>query len=101
MVTWPKNSMLLTGRREPSAVILNTRFPKTHMRELGEQDMTSHVNFTGLIRKGEEAGLMLTGFVPQYRFLIGLGIHEEMEAWGGSCPKSMRLKLRSVDKAPD
>jgi SAM-dependent MidA family methyltransferase len=46
---------------------------------LGEQDMTSHVNFTSLIRKGEEVGLHFTGLVSQYRFLIGLGILQEME----------------------
>jgi SAM-dependent MidA family methyltransferase len=47
---------------------------------LGEQDITSHVNFTGLIQKGEEVGLRFTGLVPQYHFLIGLGIFQEMEA---------------------
>jgi SAM-dependent MidA family methyltransferase len=47
---------------------------------LGEQDMTSHINFTSLIRKGEEVGLHFTGLVPQYHFLIGLGILEEMES---------------------
>jgi SAM-dependent MidA family methyltransferase len=47
---------------------------------LGEQDITSHVNFTSLIKKGEEVGLHFTGLVPQYRFLIGLGILEEMES---------------------
>lgn len=45
----------------------------------GEQDITSHVNFTALIKKGEERGLRLTGLVSQYRFLIALGILQEME----------------------
>lgn len=61
---------------------------------LGGQDMTSHVNFTGLIRSGEEAGLMLTGFVPQYRFLIGLGVLEEMEIMGRELPEIDALNLR-------
>ncbi len=47
---------------------------------LGEQDITSHVNFTSLIKKGEEIGLHFTGLVPQYRFLMGLGILQEMES---------------------
>ncbi len=47
---------------------------------LGEQDITSHVNFTGLIQKGEEMGLRFTGLVPQYHFLMALGIFQEMEA---------------------
>ena len=44
---------------------------------LGLQDMTSHVDVTSLILRGEEYGLELTGVVPQYRFLLALGILEE------------------------
>jgi len=47
---------------------------------LGEQDITSHVNFTSLIQKGEEVGLQFTGLVPQYQFLIALGLLQEMES---------------------
>jgi len=45
---------------------------------VGLQDMTTHVNFTGLIRKGESLGFHLTGFVPQYRFLLSLGFLGEI-----------------------
>jgi SAM-dependent MidA family methyltransferase len=41
--------------------------------------MTTHVNFTGLIKKGESLGFQVTGFVPQYRFLLSLGFLDEME----------------------
>jgi SAM-dependent MidA family methyltransferase len=61
---------------------------------LGKQDITSHVNFTSLIRKGEEVGLSFTGLVPQYRFLIGLGILEQMETLGKKLPELDGLKLR-------
>jgi SAM-dependent MidA family methyltransferase len=61
---------------------------------LGEQDITSHVNFSSLIRKGEEVGLSLTGFVPQYRFLIGLGLLEEMESLSREMSEIDGLKLR-------
>jgi SAM-dependent MidA family methyltransferase len=61
---------------------------------IGEQDMTSHVNFTALIRKGEEVGLQLTGFVPQLRFLLGLGILDEMESIGRGMSSLEALKLR-------
>jgi SAM-dependent MidA family methyltransferase len=47
---------------------------------LGEQDITSHVNFTSLVQKGEEVGLQFTGLVPQYQFLIALGLLQEMES---------------------
>lgn len=46
----------------------------------GGQDLTAHVNFSALIWAGKGAGLGLTGLVPQDRFLISLGLLEEMEA---------------------
>jgi SAM-dependent MidA family methyltransferase len=39
----------------------------------GESDMTAHVNFSALIDAGAEAGLELTGFTTQERFLLALG----------------------------
>jgi SAM-dependent MidA family methyltransferase len=45
---------------------------------LGLQDMTSHVDFTSLILWGEGMELQLTGLVPQYRFLLCLGILEQV-----------------------
>jgi SAM-dependent MidA family methyltransferase len=39
----------------------------------GEQDMTAHANFSALIDTGREAGLSLTGFTTQERFLMALG----------------------------
>ncbi|MBK9307715.1 MAG: SAM-dependent methyltransferase [Nitrospira sp.] len=41
---------------------------------VGEQDMTAHVDFTGLARTGKESGLQTTGFTNQLSFLMGLGI---------------------------
>lgn len=39
----------------------------------GEQDLTSHVNFTALELWGRDAGLEPLGIVPQSRFLLSLG----------------------------
>jgi len=61
---------------------------------LGEQDITSHVNFTSLIKKGEESGLHFTGLVSQSHFLIGLGIFQEMESLGRGLPEIDSLRLR-------
>ncbi len=69
------------------------RVSENPYERLGVQDMTSHVNFTGLIRQGTEAGLAFTGLVPQYRFLIGLGFFSEMEALGRDLSEVDRLKL--------
>ena len=61
---------------------------------VGEQDMTAHVNFSALIREGEEAGLSFTGLVPQYRFLIGLGLLGEMEEAAKGMSEIEGLKMR-------
>ena len=70
------------------------RVSENPYERLGEQDITSHVNFTGLIRKGEEAGIKFTGLVPQYRFLMGLGFLEEMEAMEKELSEIDGLRLR-------
>jgi SAM-dependent MidA family methyltransferase len=70
------------------------RTSENPFERLGEQDMTSHVNFSGLIQKGEEVGLRLTGFVPQYRFLLALGILQEMESLGRGLSETDALQLR-------
>jgi SAM-dependent MidA family methyltransferase len=41
---------------------------------VGRQDMTSHVDFSTLIRTGEERRLTLVGLTTQERFLTALGI---------------------------
>ena len=61
---------------------------------LGQQDITSHVNFTRLIQKGEEVGLQFTGLVPQYQFLLALGLLQEMESLGREMPEMDALQLR-------
>jgi len=61
---------------------------------LGEQDITSHVNFTDLIKKGEGVGLRFAGLVPQYRFLIALGILQEMDSLGQDLSELDGLKMR-------
>jgi SAM-dependent MidA family methyltransferase len=54
---------------------------------VGEQDMTSHVNFTALARIGHRAGLEVTGFTNQMSFLIGLGMEEMLESLQPESPE--------------
>jgi SAM-dependent MidA family methyltransferase len=70
------------------------RISENPYEKLGKQDMTSHVNFTSLIQKGEEVGLRFTGLVPQYRFLIGLGLLQEIESLGNEMSELEAMKLR-------
>jgi SAM-dependent MidA family methyltransferase len=63
---------------------------------IGLQDMTTHVNFTGLIRKGQSLGFHLTGLVPQYQFLLSLGFLQEiqrLENQALSSEESLRERL--------
>jgi SAM-dependent MidA family methyltransferase len=46
---------------------------------LGRQDITSHVDFTSLMKAGEDAGLQPVWFGEQYRFLLAAGIIQEIE----------------------
>jgi len=48
-------------------------------QHIGEQDMTSHIDFTSLANVGESVGLHVSGFTDQTHFLMGLGIAQEMQ----------------------
>jgi SAM-dependent MidA family methyltransferase len=62
---------------------------------LGRQDITAHVDFTTLMRCGEEAGLKTEWFGEQYRFLLSAGIVEEIEEIERSdATDEQKLKLR-------
>ena len=43
----------------------------------GEQDLTAHINFTDLIRAGEESGFRTLFFDRQAKFLLALGAGED------------------------
>ncbi|MEW6324473.1 MAG: SAM-dependent methyltransferase [Nitrospirota bacterium] len=53
---------------------------ETPYERIGLQDLTSHVDFSALVRAGRACGLELTGFTDQASFLLGLGAAELMEA---------------------
>jgi SAM-dependent MidA family methyltransferase len=62
---------------------------------LGRQDITSHVDFTSLMRRGEELGLQPVWFGEQYRFLLSAGIVEEIEEIERSeASQEEKLRLR-------
>lgn len=48
-------------------------------QNIGEQDITAHVNFSSVKKWGENLGLKTLGFCQQGAFLIGLGIDEIMK----------------------
>jgi SAM-dependent MidA family methyltransferase len=48
------------------------------LRGAGEQDLTSHVDFTSVRRTAERAGLSTLGFLDQTYFVLGL-VHDRLE----------------------
>jgi len=48
---------------------------------VGEQDLTSHVDFDALLRIGRVHGLEPAGSTTQREFLLGHGLAEEAERW--------------------
>lgn len=50
------------------------------LRDVGQKDITSHVNFTGVALAGNEAGLDVLGYCNQARFLMNCGLLTYMEA---------------------
>jgi SAM-dependent MidA family methyltransferase len=61
----------------------------------GLQDITAHVDFSALMKCGEELGLQNVWFGEQYRFLLSAGIVEEIEDIERSAvPEEEKLRLR-------
>ena len=42
------------------------------LREIGQTDISAHVDWTSLAERAEKCGLTLTGFADQYHFITGL-----------------------------
>lgn len=55
-------------------------------QNIGEQDLTAHVNFSSLKKWGEEFGLKTVGYSSQGTYLISLGIDEVMKELYGDSP---------------
>jgi SAM-dependent MidA family methyltransferase len=50
------------------------------LREVGDKDITAHVNFTGIALAGQDAGLDVLGYTSQAHFLVNNGIATAMAA---------------------
>jgi len=64
------------------------------LRSPGEQDLTSHVDFTTLARSGEDVGLARLGFTDQTHFLMGIGEPEIGEALAGHAGRDLEAAKR-------
>jgi len=77
------------------------RVSEDFYRAPGEQDLTSHVNFTALDLWGRAAGLQRLGLVSQTRFLLGLAGSNnfadlEFEGWSEMEKTRERLSFQNL-----
>jgi SAM-dependent MidA family methyltransferase len=50
------------------------------LSQVGDKDITAHVNFTGIALAGQDAGLEVLGYTSQARFLINCGLLDDLQA---------------------
>lgn len=60
-------------------------------QNIGEQDLTAHLNFSALRNWAEEAGINTCGFCPQGTYLVSLGIDEVITELFGPDPDPIEL----------
>jgi len=66
-------------------------------QNIGEQDMTAHVNFSSLKKWGEDGGLKTVGFCPQGVYLVSLGLDEVItEFYGDSLDPFDIAKIKGL-----
>ena len=64
---------------------------------VGQQDITAHVDFTALQRQGDRVGLQTVGFTKQALFLLALGLSDRIAAIRDSSaatPEAVQATLR-------
>ena len=62
------------------------------LADVGQKDITAHINFTGIALAGQEAGLQVLGYTGQGRFLLNCGLLDGMEN-AGIGERAMAQKL--------
>ena len=50
------------------------------LADIGEKDITAHVNFTGIALAGQDAGLEVLGYTSQGRFLLNCGLLDGLDS---------------------
>ena len=68
--------------------------------QVGQQDITAHVDFTALERHGQQHGLERLGNLPQALFLMALGLGDrlnELAQWQGTDGTTLTTAIRRRD----
>lgn len=97
---WPK-AELYDPRRTLGTLLCYYRHTveDNPYQRIGQQDITTHINFSALIERGEELGLTTLWFGEQSRFLLAAGMIEELEEIeAADLPEKEKLKRRLTIK---
>ncbi len=65
-------------------------------RDIGQQDITCHVDFTSLMHLGERHGLTTAGYTLQSRFLENLGFSSHLDALATQGLSAARTELNRI-----
>jgi len=65
------------------------------LADVGEKDITAHVNFTGIALAGQNAGLDVIGYTSQARFLLNCGLVDHL---GHASLPARAMARRLVDE---
>ncbi len=92
------SSMLYSGRRRAGTMMCYYRHTLNDnpYQNIGEQDITTHVNFSALSHWGSMYGLQCIGFTHQAHFLQGLGLAahlKKMESENTTADQQEKEKL--------
>lgn len=92
---------LYSGRQPAGTLVCyhKHKLVNNHYENIGEQDMTAHVNFTALVDRGEELGLGTVSMENQANFLINSGVLEALTAHERELEsEAQKLKARAAVK---
>ena len=66
------------------------------LADVGEKDITAHVNFTGIALAGQEAGLDVLGYTSQGRFLLNCGLLDGLDSGADGASLARRVMVQTL-----
>jgi SAM-dependent MidA family methyltransferase len=66
------------------------------LADVGEKDITAHVNFTGIALAAQEAGLEVLGYTSQGRFLLNCGLLDGLDSGIDAASLASRVMVQKL-----
>ena len=66
------------------------------LADVGEKDITAHINFTGIALAGQEAGLEVLGYTSQGRFLLNCGLLDGLDSGVDGASLARRVMVQKL-----